>query len=1070
MKNFTPSPAQQQIFDSQKKNMVISASAGSGKTTTMIEYITRLALSGVKVKRMLVLTFTKAAASEMKEKLMMSLMNFSDNEMLQNQIDDLFTSDISTIHSFLEKIIKRNLNAFPYLEGFRIIDEKESTSLMEEAFEDSANEFKQKCEHEFYDLFTSIRSNETIKDMMFNLTSYLAAQADKEKALQKLANYDENHALAKDYFKNVLLNMIADIRKELDLISTENEKLAPYIDEMKRAYSFTSDDAREIVKHYDGDITFPRAPNLRDESAKSFIEDFKQKHSEFTKFLKNLCYDNDEIWEGRKNKILTKEIFDLYQIFEKNYREKKIKNNVLDFNDLELNAEKLLDDETILQQLQENYDFVFIDEYQDTNPVQEKIVKQIAQKGRFVAIGDPKQGIYGFRNATSKIIIKDSQDFEKLSDGETHYLSTNYRSDKKILNFVNNLFSKVMTQKTANIDYKASSMLDGEKQAPKAGDAAVEILVTPVLKKTKATPTQDYDIYADSLSVGDDSSLEAKVIAVKVDQMLARYFVDPLNGERRKVQPSDIAILVRGKSGNFQNILNELKKKEIPYVCSIKTDLSDKAHSNLIKQLLTLCVDKNDDIALASFLLSPLCLVSMDKLSLMAEKKGRSLSEVIYSSNDEQIKSNLKRLEKFKTDCMFLGAKEALEKYFIEKEFFVYLKSQLGEEEVSEVESLLQIIGNFENDKDVPALLSYLSSDIGQANVSGANAVMVSTIHASKGLEYPIVFVTQTGSSIVKNDASVFKESEKFGFGLKCFDEDKASLILQAIKRENKIQNRVDELMVLYVALTRAKSHLIVTGTINEKNIFDYNENDFLSLKSNMQMILATAPENAGAKVEYIDEVESLSPAIKRVEIGKADEKLVSKINDYLNFVYPYESQTLVKQKTSVTEIASDHPVLTAAQNTLAEEGTAYHEALRILDFEKIEKVEDVEKQLIELKFNENYLKIVDFNIIFANILLIKPFIKNKQIIKEKEFTMSLKSGQDNILVQGTIDLYLKGEKNILIDYKFTRETDEKKLILRYKTQLDLYKQAIEQAEKINIDEIYLISLKNSKIIKYKNN
>lgn len=231
MKNFTPSPAQQQIFDSQKKNMVISASAGSGKTTTMIEYITRLALSGVKVKRMLVLTFTKAAASEMKEKLMMSLMNLSDNETLQNQIDDLFTSDISTIHSFLEKIIKRNLNAFPYLEGFRIIDEKESTSLMEEAFEDSANEFKQKCEHEFYDLFTSIRSNETIKDMMFNLTSYLAAQADKEKALQKLANYDENHALAKDYFKNVLLNMIADIRKELDLISTENEKLAPYIDE-----------------------------------------------------------------------------------------------------------------------------------------------------------------------------------------------------------------------------------------------------------------------------------------------------------------------------------------------------------------------------------------------------------------------------------------------------------------------------------------------------------------------------------------------------------------------------------------------------------------------------------------------------------------------------------------------------------------------------------------------------------------------------------------------------------------------------------------------------------------------
>lgn len=1067
MKKFLPSKEQQQIFDSNKKRMVISASAGSGKTTTMIEYISRLALGGVKVKRMLVLTFTKAAASEMKERLMLSLMALSDREEIRNQIDDLFTSDISTIHSFLEKIIKRNLHIFPYLEGFRILDEKESSSLMEEAFDESVNEMKTTHPKEFYDLFTTIKANNTIKLMMFGLTSYLAAQVDRAEAVKRLQDYDQNLENAKQFFKEKLSQELINVTQLIDSCPVGSEKFVACLAAARESLQINKSDLKEFVKAC-AEIKFPAAPKMSDDDPlKAAWQEIKGAKDDVKKIASKLEPDNDEIWNGRKNRITVSEIFVLFDLFNRIYSEKKQKINALDFNDLELNAEKLLDDPFVLEQLQENYDYVFIDEYQDTNPVQEKIVKLIAQKGRFIAIGDPKQGIYGFRNASSKIIIKDSIDYEKTCDSETHYLSTNYRSDKKILDFVNNIFSKVMTQGNANIDYKNSSMLHGEKEAPKIGDAAVEIFVVPATEKEKKQPMGDYDIYEDELSAGEEN-LEAKVIAAKLDEILSRYFVDVQTGERRKVQPSDIAILVRGRGGNIQNILNELKRKEIPFVCSLKTDIMAKAHSNLIKQLLTLWQDPTNEIALTSFLLSPLALVSMDKLALLPREKGESICEAIYKSEDEQITKALARFEKFKSDCMFLGTKEALEKYFIEKEYFVYLKSRLGEDAVNETQALLEVIGNYDCDKDVPALLSYLKTEIGQTNVSGANAVTISTIHASKGLEYPIVFLAQTGASLVKADLNSFKISDRFGFGTTCFNEEKPSVILQAIKQNEAQQTRVDELMVLYVALTRAKSHLIVTGTIEDKEIEPYSEENFKKIKSNMHLILSTQPERVGAKISFVDEVETLQPQVKRVEMGAADETLVEKINNYLNFVYPFESQTKIKQKTSVTALASENTEAVSTQSFFAEEGTAYHEALKILDFDKIEKAEDVKEQLILQKFNKNYLKIVDFNSIFENIILIKPFTKNKTIIKEKEFTMSIDDHGDRVLVQGTIDLYLKGEKNILIDYKFTRESDEKKLIERYKKQLDLYAQAIENAEKIKVDEIYLISLKNHKIISYK--
>ena len=267
--------------------------------------------------------------------------------------------------------------------------------------------------------------------------------------------------------------------------------------------------------------------------------------------------------------------------------------------------------------------------------------------------------------------------------------------------------------------------------------------------------------------------------------------------------------------------------------------------------------------------------------------------------------------------------------------------------------------------------------------------------------------------------------------------------------------------------MTRAKCHLFITGSADLDEVEEFSQEQFSQYATALDLILSTQPQQAGADVEVIDEVVSIKPNIKIQKVAAVDENNVKKINNYLNFNYSYQNQIGIKQKASVTQLVSNSDGENTEQNQqLIEEGNAYHEALRVLDFENIKTQQDVENQLKCKKIQEKYLKILNFSLIFNIIQKIKPLANNCQIIKEKQFTMRLEEGQGANLVQGVVDLYLKGEKNILIDYKFTGQKNAQVLKTRYLPQLKLYKQAIEKAENIKIDEMYLVSIKYGDLIK----
>ena len=1062
---FTPSPQQEKVFAFDKQKLVVSASAGAGKTTTMIELIASLIEKGASVKRMLILTFTKAAAAELKERLGERLLQDVENPRIQDQLDELLISDISTIHSFLEKLIKRNISHLPELESFAVLDENQTSKIMEEAFIEAVEVFKKESPKGFEELFFTIRENKSIKQIIFALHAFFSAQAGREEKLKEFSqNFDKFFEESCKILNDEIISQAGEILRKIEDFYCDNQKVKTYLDEIYNVFKGVNSDSLLENLQYLNQHSISRQPVLRGYEKLSDIVEIKEAALSLLKLPAKYNLAEKGIWSGEQTKSITIEIYKLQQIFERIFKARKMDLNVLDFNDLEWQSELILENPVLLDDVQQAYDFVFIDEYQDTNPVQEKLVKAISEKGRFVAVGDPKQGIYAFRNATAKIILADSANFAGKPESDTLYLTENYRSDVKILNFVNSVFSKVMTEKSSGIDYLKTSMLKGKLENLETKLPAVRIDIAKKSKPQKREWVEGYRIFDDPLTSEDSAIKEAKIVALRVEEFLTHEIFDSKLNAYRKVAPSDIAILTRSRSDVSDAVMNELRERKLPFVSTLRSDITEKTHIKLILSLLSLCVNFHDDISLAAFLLSPFVRLSVDELAILRKDDKAPLWQMVQNSTDDKIKNARNRFLLFKKQTCFYGAKRALENLFNETDFYSYLLNELGENGAKDVDALLYAIAGFENDKSVPDLLSYLESGVAIASSASSDAITISSIHASKGLEYPIVILIGTGKPMIKPDPSSFKINSTLGLALSYYDTENfqkfASPMLLAERLMARKSERIDELMILYVALTRAKSHLVITGTFDSEKaqLFDGGIEKFSSVLS---LLLAT---QEGALVSEIDQVESFEVEKVAAATREVNLEVVKKLEDYLNFSYPFKDETQIKQKVSVTELSASGEDFSNANPIFSQTGTAYHEALRLLDFENVFSVDDVKNQIISKKFGENMQKLVDFNLIFENIKLIKPLVENKKIFKEKPFVLKLENNQ---LVQGVVDLFAVGDENILIDYKFTRENNEKILKNRYQSQLELYKQAIEKAENITIDKIYLLSLLNKKKIIY---
>ncbi len=1117
---------QLKVLNNDKKSLIVSASAGSGKTWVLVEYITKLICEKkIPVKRLLVLTFTNAAAGEMKERLLKSIMSKKQDKFLLEQIDDLPTADICTIDAFCQKVIKRNLDKLEIDESFSVLDESGCQKIKLQAFNEATQSFLTTNQEEYSYIYNCFKKN---KSAMFDCLGYIKYYLDASNAPGKIIDHILNNQKkifedASQYmfnYYNEILNQAQNDLNKLNL-SQSNEKYIEFVEKIKENIKILISD--NILSLYTNaqKTNLPILPSLRgdakDEEIASKLSDIKEEIKSVIDGVLKYNFDNLSMIDKITNGTLAVNIIKLYKVYKEKYQNIKGNEDYLDFADIERICSNLLEDFSIASELQESYDYIFVDEYQDTNRLQENLIKNVAKKGRFVAVGDPKQAIYGFRNATMEIMKEDIEINTIDQESEVVYLRGNFRSDKRVLDFVNSIFTVLMRDDNVGINYQETSLLDGQAPYIYGEDKAVEVAVIKEQGNIKEEKNQIYSVKNACIYEKNKDSLEIQTIIAYIDEMLTKQIYDIKQEKWRAVELGDIAILMRGRGEFMQQLENHLQASGYPVIADNKINLTEDAEIQMLINFLKLCLDESNQIAFTSVLLSKIGGMDIGEIVDIATniENKENLFEVIKTLNNPKVEILYDNLAQFKIESSIFGIRRALELLFDRCDYFAYL-SYIDESKKLVVEKFLNYISQSGFDNSVANLISYLENLV-LAKASGKdsdnNAINLMTIHGSKGMEFPVVILAGCGKSIYNPSKTPYAINDSLGLVTMEYDFEKLLKIktpkLDAVKLMAKRREYIDELMIYYVALTRAKNKLILTGSYNTENIKQTESVDFFKGKSYFDWLFMSMSGQAKdslinlekyqsslANYVIIDEVISLKETRKENLIIENDEELTEKIKNYLNYIYPNINLTKIEFKNSVTGLLklqiddkdsegekSSFDKLNLkndnnSQYTLAEIGTIYHELLKLIDFNTIENIEDLQFKIKELKdFNyieETQLQVVDIDILYKDIKILKEITKGNIVYKEKPFMMKLPLSeiidcdyQDQVLVQGVVDMFCVGDQNILVDYKYTSITDKNKLLKKYSKQLILYSKAIEKAFKIKLNKKYIFSLKNAQIFEF---
>ena len=1105
---------------------LVSASAGSGKTTVMIEKIIRFIKAGGNVSEILAVTFTKKAAAQMKEKLSKALIeaiNESDvtperRAFLKKQLAEVPMADISTIHAFCAKLLRTHFFAAGVDNNFRIIgsDDAEGTVLQNEALDELLEEGYESGDEEFSHLLSVYwrKNNDyTLRKIFVSTYDDIRSRADYREYLAKSGDYDEQ----------TFEEICKDLKKKLD------EKCRYYRELVEDERAYFSDVEKspqraicdETMGYLEEMIAAPdyfsalrvEKPAFSKNTAKKLDEE-KAFHANRIKFLKERVVDSVESEQkgmGSKveelEKFLTsartaKALASYLLHFDEKYGRLKAERGVLDYNDLEHKALALLQGEEVRNEIRGKYAYVFVDEYQDVNPVQEAIVSAVSGENLFL-VGDVKQAIYGFRGSKSKFFVEKQAQFEN-GEGENLYMSRNFRSSDKVLDAVNKQFTLAMTPRVCDVDYARGSVMErGGRYELNDGRVCVHFL--PKEEKKAAERRGVYSVRSEAMlgenGSEDGESASAKLIRAVVEKELKSKYYDPDKGEYRNVQYSDIAVLSRKKKGLIEKTVEALSES-IPVTAASAVNICEFSEIKTLMDLLSLVDNAEQDVPLCSALLSAVGNCNADdlasvRLAYPKEYAFRNACKKYAAEKSDETAEKLRKFyayfEELRTLSRVLDAGELLLRVLSDTRMEADLLTRINGV------AALKRIHRFIEEATTPEPLCVhefldrlrdLNYEIDYSENGGENSVKVLTMHSSKGLEYPIVILDNLSESFTRRGApdEVYVE-EKYGLAPFAFNGErmiKSGTVLRRLhERREGESSRSDSLNLYYVALTRAKYglHMIFKDrTLMADVKYAQSFADFTDFSAWQAYIV----DDDAFEVPVQDR-DSL--------VFRPDETLARKIMGAFTWQYPFHGYENLPVKSSATQLLT--PLATEPQDTLQlfdegeryetkgetskEVGIAYHAFLENFDFDLLYR-EDGEKRsreelgaLVEEMRNEGGMvemkllssdKLVDIlsNSAFAR-------LRGKRLYKEQQFLVSLPvrdtyakredadpilaQGEEEMIYQGAIDLLAIGEdgETQIIDYKFSKGSAAY-LRAHYRPQLELYRQAAAKILRIPPEKI----------------
>lgn len=1061
MTNFTKE--QNQAINDYGKDILVSASAGSGKTTVLVERVLKRVLSGTPVSSLLIITFTKAAAREMKERIKQKISDQIEkepnNQFLRSQLLDVDTANISTIDSFCLDVIRRFYYVIDLDPQFSVLtDETQAELLKERALHEIEIEYLEKNDQEFqdfYDNFSGDRDAEGARNLLLQLYNTAVTEPNYEKFLNNLpGSYQVQDNIIKSdlwqtQIKPLLIKEIKDLQTEIRQLFENPQMKNPDLVKVKENYDIFTSRLEQFLNALEDDHSYNEIraslmnckfeKNIRkskkwsEESLETYQESQKLKsdlNDQLKKIFANffVVEEKEQVNILKKSEKLVKTIVDAEKKLIKRFGQLKREQNLIDYSDMEQFAFSILTTDTsnahIAQEYyQEKFNEILIDEYQDVNALQENIIAAIKKKGQnnLFMVGDIKQSIYGFRQARPDLFLSKYHAYGQNDDSEKIVLSDNFRSTKRVTKTVNSLFNPILTANFGGIDYKKEGQLQfGATYYPTDLPTASEYIFTDK-KQTQASFEENF---------GDEMDFsEIQMVITRIKQLKEENFQvwDRKTQLKRPLEYSDIAIITRTRSDNLQ-VMQEFAKADLPLFVTDAQNYFQTFELVMIMNYLRLIDNPQQDIPLVAVLRSPLFNFKEPELAQIRVKTRsgnfyNALTSFASVNSDlgQKCKNFLQQLESLRSFAATHRISELIWSIY-ERTHLLEIVTGLpnGQQRRVNLESLYERATSYESAgfKGLYQFISFIErmrknqKDLAQPLLSDKadKAVKLMTIHASKGLEFPVVFVMGLGHKYQTRDLSGNFTISKDGLGLTIKEKDYRidSLVKSLADVEKRQQMLEEEARILYVGLTRAQQKLILVASVSEmeakrkkwESEIDQKTNilplirkinaqsplDFLGPKLEQKHEFDQTIEDMTLALEEQDKIYYLKFAVQS-DIEEKDEqkddtqKLSTKMNDVVktlyNFEYPFSDATKTTAYQSVSEIKKvfNDPMDTELENsrlisssnrylqpidetpvflekqkfTGAEIGTAMHLVLQYYDYQGDKTKLNLDKEIEEL-------------------------------------------------------------------------------------------------------------------------
>ena len=1077
-------------------NMLVAAAAGSGKTAVLIERIMSRIMDEncpLNLDELLVVTFTRDAAREMKERIGNAISIRLKDEVVKNPNSEislrlmkqsalLSEANMSTIDSFCKKIVMENFKEADIDSGIRTMDENEGVIIRKKILEEILETEYEKKDAEFINFveyFVRGKSDKILEELILLVYRFSMSLPDREEWFDKeLTKADEkftNSELEAELFEYCKKN-IAEFHKEVEkFVSIACSPYGPV------HYAETgSEDAglfngciqaknyeelSEYVKNIEfGRLSTKKVKDLDDEKkelAKAVRDGYKDG---FNKLREDFFAESiDEIEESRKvtGRVL-KELIRLARNFDMAYAEEKKKRNVADISDWAHFAIKVLlkkggQPSDVARSYSEQFAEIMIDEYQDSNLLQEKILTSIARndngKSNIFMVGDVKQSIYKFRQAKPELFI---EKYNRYGDGENDrriVLRQNFRSGSEVIESVNAVFERTMTEALGGIVYnEAAKLVKGNDKKTDNEENKTEVLLFD----------EDGEV-PENFTKFSDIELEAYMVADRIKSLR----------EERELKYSDIAILLRTNVEWAESFRRVLISEGIPAVCESSVGYFSAWEVQVMVALLKILDNPHQDLPLGTVLLSPIGGFNEEELAVLRIDSTKEVdnnadlwTRAVNSKNEKAIRF-VTWLNEKRDEMIFMPVHELIKKLFTENNFYSYVKAMpSGETRGANLDMLVAKAKAYEETSlhGVVHFVRYIDKlkkyevDFGEAGIGGVDAVRIMSIHKSKGLQYPVVFVSGLAKKMNNQDArSALVIHPDVGIGIDFFNietrEKKSTILKKMLARKLRLENIAEEIRLLYVAMTRAEDKLILTASIKDSDkqikTWEVDEQDYISLSKVNSLLDIAMPALVGEhkKGRLVLTVKTAKDLVKSEIDGMAKKKLVEsdirlianlpdsevykEVSDFIKseneYIYPYQRAIDLKNKITVSELKRLHLDIAEEEETLpivpqyenieskgyipefmredkeevkgAARGTLYHSILSKLDFSKNYSEAEFSEYLSNLLFDKkitkeelNSIKVKDFKRFFDTTLYkrMQNAFANGKLFRETPFVIGV--------------------------------------------------------------------------------